>query len=113
MAGRPGPETRLLNKMRAAGKEEFGTRLVTVKYHGSEYGEAGVSDLLCCLDGAFIAVEVKHPDTKHGKAGPTLKQQAFGNRIERAGGVFAVCYSVEEFLETLREAAAQGHGARA
>ena len=101
--GRPGPETVLVGKMRDAGKAKYGPRLVVVKYHGNQFGEAGVSDLLCCLDGVFIAVEVKHPGTKHGKAGPTLKQQAFGARVTHAGGVFAVCYSVEDFLEVLAE----------
>lgn len=99
-----GPETQLIRKMRVAGKTKYGSRLVVVKYHGSQFGEAGVSDLLCCLDGNFLAIEVKHPGTTHGRKGATLKQQAFGNRVNAAGGTFAVCYSVEDFLETLQEA---------
>lgn len=100
--GRAGPETRLVRSMRLAGRAEYGSRLVVVKYHGNEYSEAGVSDLLCCLDGVFVAVEAKVSGNS-----PTLKQRAFGQRIESAGGVFAVCYSVEEFLETLAQAAEQ------
>lgn len=99
--GRQGPETVLLSKMRTAAREAYGSRLVMVKYHGSQFGEAGVSDLLCCLDGIFVAVEVKHPGTSHGRAGLTVKQQAFGNRVIEAGGIFLVCYSVEALLENL------------
>ena len=98
---REGPETRLVRQMRDAGKSKYGSKLVVLKYHGNQFGEAGVSDLLCCFYGVFVAVEVKHLDTKHGKAGPTLKQKAFGIRVTNAGGVFVVCYSVESFLETL------------
>lgn len=113
---KPGPETRLLKKMRDAGQTEYGSRLVTIKYHGSSFSEVGVSDLLCCLDGVFIAVEVKAPQSYGGSVGravtegPTLKQLAFLRRVENAGGMAAVCASVEQFLETLAEAEAKARG---
>ena len=106
-----GHETKLLNKMRDAGKAKYGERLVIIKYHGSQYGEAGVSDLLGCLDGTFFAIEVKAPESylvkgvpsveKAIEKGPTLKQLAFLDRVREAGGISAVCASVEGFLETL------------
>lgn len=105
-----GPETKLLNKMRLAAKAIYGDQLVIVKYHGSQFGETGVSDLLCCLNGIFVAVEVKAPDNygnsveKALAKGPTVKQMLFGGRVEKAGGVFDVCASVEGFLETLHDA---------
>lgn len=95
---RSGPETRLLNAARKAAQAKYGERLVIVKYHGSEFGEAGVSDTLCCLDGQFLAVEFKAPDGKHPV---TVKQRAFGDRVLRAGGAFAVVRSIEEFLDVL------------
>lgn len=111
MAGKQGPETKLVKRMRDAAQEIYGSRLVTVKYHGDMMGEAGVSDLLCVLDGVFIAVEVKAPESYpvRGKPsvekalaeGPTPKQRAFGQRVTRAGGVFDVCADVPGFLETL------------
>jgi hypothetical protein len=105
--GKSGPETKLLNKMRLAAKALYGPRLVIVKYHGNEFTEAGVSDLLCLLDGRFIAVEVKAPESYGGsieravEKGPTVKQLAFGQRVIEAGGVFAVCASVEQFMTVL------------
>ena len=97
---RSGPETRLLNAARKAAQARYGERLVMVKYHGSEFSEAGVSDLLCCLDGRFLAAEFKAPDGKHPV---TVKQQAFGDRVLGAGGCFAVIRSVEGFLNCLAE----------
>lgn len=94
--GRQGPESRLVKQMRDEAKKIYGERLVTIKYHGSAYSEAGVSDLLCCIDGVFVAVEAKTPTGI-----VTIKQEAFGARVLRAGGVFAVGRTVEEFLETL------------
>lgn len=108
--GKPGPEARLQRRMRAAAKAEYGERLVVIKYHGNEFGEAGVSDLLCCVDGVFVAAEVKAPESYGGSEeravmeGPTLKQMAFIGRINAAGGVGGVVASVEGFLALLAEA---------
>jgi hypothetical protein len=109
--GKPGPEAKLIKKMRDTGTEIYGGRLVIVKYHGSQFGEAGVSDLLCVLDGRFIAVEVKAPESYGGSIdravheGPTLKQTAFLRRVVKAGGIGAVVASVEGFLRVLDEGA--------
>lgn len=106
-----GPEARLVKKMREAGKEMYGDRLVTIKYHGSQYSEAGVSDLLCVLDGVFVACEVKAPESYGGsvdkavQAGPTLKQRAFMARVVAAGGVGGFAASVEQFMDLLEQAA--------
>jgi hypothetical protein len=104
---KPGPEAKLIKKMRTEAQAIYGDRLVTVKYHGSQYGEAGVSDLLCVLDGIFVACEVKAPESYGGSVeralaeGPTLKQRAFMKRVEQAGGITACVATVDGFLETL------------
>lgn len=111
---KPGPETRLVKRMRDAGRDKYGERLVTIKYHGSQFGEAGVSDLLCVLDGVFVAVEVKAPESYGGsveralREGPTVKQGAFLNRVGRAGGIAFVAATVEQFMAGLAEAEVKG-----
>lgn len=119
MAGKPGPETRLVAKMRDEGNAKYGERLVITKYFGDAYSEAGVSDLLCCLDGVFIACEVKSPESSQHKRktveasiehalvhGPTLKQRAYVKRILAAGGVAGFAATVEQFMVVLACAAA-------
>lgn len=106
-----GPETALIKKMRDAGRDQYGSRLVTIKYHGSQFGEAGVSDLLCCLDGVFVACEVKAPESymvkgkpsveKALREGPTVKQRAFVDRVNRTGGIAGFAASVEGFMALL------------
>lgn len=106
---KPGPETRLIKKMRDAGTAEYGDRLVTVKYNGL-YGEVGVSDLLCVLDGVFIACEVKAPESYSNSVeralekGPTVKQRLFVGRVLKAGGCAGFAATVEQFMETLHHA---------
>lgn len=108
MSGKPGPETRLIKKMRDAAKPLYGSRLVVTKYHGSEFGEAGVSDLFGVCDSIMFACEVKaienygnNPERALSK-GPTFKQRLYLQRVAEAGGVATVACSVEMFLETLR-----------
>lgn len=118
MAGKPGPETKLVKKMRDAGKVEYGDRLVTIKYHGDMMGEDGVSDLLQCLDGVFIACEVKSPESSTHKRktieasiehalekGPTVKQRLFVARVLKAGGCAGFAATVEQYMEMLAHAA--------
>lgn len=117
MAGKAGAETRLVKKMRDAAQAKYGERFVAVKYHGSAYSEAGVSDLLCVLDGVFVAAEVKAPESYpvRGKPsvekalaeGPTVKQRAFLKRVAAAGGVAGTCATVDGFLTLLKIAEGQ------
>lgn len=106
-----GPETELVKKMRKAGAAKYGERLVTTKQHGGSFSEVGVSDLLCVLDGIFIAAEVKAPDNykvkgvpsveKAEATGGTVKQLLFIDRVIVAGGCGGVVASVEHFLDLL------------
>lgn len=107
-------ETKLCNKMRAAGTKDYGDRLVLVKNHGTEFSRAGVSDFTGCLDGGAFAVEVKSPDSpSHKRAtleasidhalrhGPTVLQRAFVQHILDAGGCAGFAATVEQFNEIL------------
>lgn len=108
--GREGPETKLIKKMRDAGTKEYGDRLVQVKYHGSQFGESGVSDLLCTLDGISIANEVKAPESYGNNVeralekGPTVKQRLFIGRVLAAGGCGGFSATVEQHMEMLAHA---------
>lgn len=123
MAGKPGPETKLIKKMRDAGTAKYGTDLVVVKHHGGPYSQGGVSDLLCVLNGVFIACEVKSPEAPtHKRAtveasilhaltnGPTKLQREFVADVLRAGGVAGFVATVEQFMVTLACAEALSRG---
>lgn len=46
------------------------------------FGKAGVADIIACIDGRFISIEVKRP----GK-GPTPRQQTRMDEIDKVGGL--------------------------
>jgi hypothetical protein len=61
----------------------------------SRFGRAGVSDILACINGRFIAIEVK-AGTK-----ATALQELFILNVQKAGGLGAVCYGVEDVKKLL------------
>ena len=68
------------------------------KGHGGMYGTAGIPDIIACVNGRFIAFEVKTPS---GKA--TKLQEATIKKILKAGGVAAVVRSVDEVMVILEK----------
>lgn len=92
-----GPETRLQRKIQDAITDEWPDAWV-LKVHGGPFQASGIPDLLACVEGRFIALEVKHPDQPHPVSD---LQQAHLDWIGRAGGVAAVVESVEEALDAI------------
>jgi Holliday junction resolvase len=58
-----------------------------VKYHGNAYSTNGTPDILACINGYFVAIEVKAPE---GKASEL--QLAKIEEIRKAGGFAYVVY---------------------
>lgn len=56
----------------------------------------GVPDILGCVTGVFVAIEVKAPETGHAL---TLLQAETIRKIENAGGRVGVAYSVKDAVE--------------
>lgn len=55
-----------------------------------------ISDLLVCLDGKFVAIEVKRPQGKL-----TDGQERFLHNVRAAGGIAFVAYSVDDVVAQL------------
>ena len=99
------PEGKLVGKVKAA-LEERGARVVKIVASEESYQEKGISDLLVCYRGFFIAMEVK---TNTGAPSPLQRQ--FLLSVRRAGGLSAVVRSVAAaimLLDQCDERVAQG-----
>lgn len=105
--GKPGPETKLIAKMRKAAAEKYGDRLMQTKYHGNAYSQSGVSDMLNVLDGVFVAIEVKAPESYGGSVeraldeGPTTLQRKYVADVLASGGVAGFAATVEQYMDIL------------
>lgn len=71
---------------------------IWIKVHGSAQQGAGISDIIGCVHGRFVAFEVKRPDGIY-KISP--RQQLFLEKVSQAGGIAAVIVSPDEAIEIL------------
>ena len=61
------------------------------------YAKSGVSDIIACIKGKFVAIEVKRPKNK-----PTKLQLNFINAVTSIGGVAFWADNLEDVKEKLK-----------
>lgn len=71
-----------------------GRQVIAINQHGSAFASRGVADILLCIRGKFIAIELKVPGNK-----PTPLQSHFISKVIACGGVGHVVYTFEAFAE--------------
>ncbi|MBW1998598.1 MAG: hypothetical protein JRJ29_11610 [Deltaproteobacteria bacterium] len=67
-------------------------------YSGGPFGLSGVHDIICCLRGKFVSIEVKNPKIKPKYS---RKQAEFAKKIEKAKGISICVNSLEQVAEKL------------
>lgn len=74
--------------------KQYGVYFFFPATHG--YGRSGVPDIVCCINGKFLAIECKA-----GKGEPTALQQREMTQIQQAGGMAMVAREDLTLLEFL------------
>lgn len=92
------PESRLQRRIRKALEKEF-PQSFWIKIWSGPFQVAGFPDLLGCVQGRFIALEVKMPGEE-----PSAIQRYMMKLIKRAGGITSRVESVEEAINVVRRA---------
>lgn len=81
---------------------------VTWKMHGSIYMETGIPDVLCCVEGRLIFLEVKHrkpnESEEHAYSRTSVEQVRQIRRIRAAGGAACTVLDEDEAVWAVREA---------
>lgn len=67
-----------------------------MKVHGDMFQKAGVPDIIACINGKFVGIEVKRPG---GRVSELQKYHI--EQIQKSGGVAFVATSVEEVRTNL------------
>lgn len=70
-----------------------------MKIHGGPYQRVGLSDIIGCCQGKFIAIEVKLP-SKEGKL--TKSQEQFMQEINDAGGFAFLSTSIDRSVKLMK-----------
>ncbi len=69
-----------------------------VKKRHVKFGFAGISDIIGCYKGRFLAIEVKV-----GKNKQTLSQKLFAESVILSGGIFILAYSLDDVINGLEK----------
>lgn len=81
-------ESKLIKDIRNYLKSEYPNSVRITKYHGNQYSETGVSDLLICFNGKFVALETKKSKNEKKRT----SQDNYLREINNAGGyAFYIC----------------------
>lgn len=91
-----GPEKRIENQIKGY-LDNIGAYYI--KTHGSMFSKAGTPDIIACIDGRFVAIEVKKE--VGGVVSPLQKAKI--KIIRHAGGVAFVASSLEEAKRYIEE----------
>jgi VRR-NUC domain. len=93
-------EKDVVRKIKTMLEKEFQPCKVN-KIHGGPYQSAGISDLICCIKGRYVAIEVKQPGKEKTL---TELQKKFLRDINECGGIAFMATSPESVREKLKEA---------
>ena len=100
----PTSEAGLVKSIKNAIAKAYPNALI-IKTVGNAYQGAGIPDLLVCIEGRFIGLEVKHQkpneSLEHARGRATSHQLNYIKKIRNAGGVGEIVLSVEEALKAL------------
>ncbi len=66
------------------------------KVHGSNFMEPAISDIIACICGRFVAIEVKAPGLKRNES---PQQKIFGSNVIKSNGLYYLVDSLEEVVE--------------
>lgn len=70
------------------------------KVHGSALMPKGLPDLICCVEGLFVGLEVKTPQTLRNVSTHQLLKR---DEIAAAGGRWFVVASVDDALDAIEQ----------
>lgn len=97
-------EKDIVEKIKKALGEKY-PRAFVYKTHGSGFQRAGLPDLMGCIDGTMIAIEVKQPGREDTL---TRIQQVTLKQLHKAGAITFMTTSVEHTLKLISQGLA-GH----
>ena len=88
-------EARLQRRIQKALNDRYGSDIYLFKVHGGPMMPAGLPDLICCVYGLYIGIEVKMPESIDNVS---AIQRRIHDRIDRAGGIVLVASSAADAL---------------
>jgi hypothetical protein len=73
------------------------------KTWGGPYAAPGVFDIIGCIEGKYVAIELKHPKYKNPKAEMTSSQWNFYTQVKANGGIAIVGNDADAIITELED----------
>ena len=74
----------------------FTKHIYYFKVHGSNFQVRGIPDIVSCINGHFVGIEVKRPGAKNEQS---EYQKIHQRNIEKSGGTYLLVDSVQEVID--------------
>lgn len=71
-------------------------KIYNININPGRFMRAGIPDLICCVKGLFVAIEIKRPD---GKGVTSALQEINIEQIKKSGGIAVVMDNYIEFTK--------------
>lgn len=74
----------------------FSQGIYHFKVHGSKFMEPGISDIIACVNGRFVGIEVKRPGAKNEQS---EQQKVHERNVKKSGGTYLLVDSLQEVID--------------
>lgn len=74
----------------------FSQGIYHFKVHGSKFMEPGISDIIACVNGHFVGIEVKRPGAKNEQS---EQQKVHERNVRKSGGTYLLVDSLQEVID--------------
>lgn len=95
-------ESNLVNKVKTFIRDEYKRNAWLLKTAGNASQRSGIPDILCCINGTFIAIETKRED---GSGRPSKQQIIECKKITMAGGYAIISDNFDEIKNFIKSVA--------
>jgi hypothetical protein len=68
------------------------------KVHGSKFMEPGISDIISCVNGRFVGIEVKRPGAKREQS---AQQKVHERNVKKSGGIYILADCLEDVTSVI------------
>lgn len=68
------------------------------KVHGSKFMEPGISDIISCVNGHFVGIEVKRPGAKREQS---EQQKVHERNVIKSGGIYILADCLEDVTNVI------------
>jgi Holliday junction resolvase-like predicted endonuclease len=74
----------------------FNKGIYFFKVHGSKFMEPGIADIIACVDGHFVGIEVKRPGAKNEQS---AQQKVHERNLIKSGGTYLLVDDLQEVVD--------------